>query len=495
MDADFSNTGSLPGSALSDSRRTVSPEITAATKLLILQIPWTHSLTRFRGRGFERYVSPIATGLLSFIALRGFGRKQVQRMSALAVCAVLAGGCASFSPDLAGEAAFTQRTQMHSENGVTVTVAVPSAEEAAAIFGVRLEQKGIQPVWVRIENRDEIDYLFLPADMDANYFSPQEVAWMSRSGFSAQSKSDMQVYFDQRSMRLFVPAGETVEGYVHTNVDFGVKYLSVILYHPGHIKDFEFVVEVPGIEADYTQVDFDAAVPKNSVRDVDREELRRALESYPCCVLGPDGKTPGDPLNIVIVGPSNGNTFHPFVRRGWDPTETISGDTVSRTVQSSVFRGKYRTSPVSALFVDGRKQDIALQKARSTVDERNHLRLWLTALTYEGRHVWIGQISRDIGVRFSSKTITTHKIDGDVDETREFLLQDMLLSGSLSGIGYVGGVGAASPEEPRYNYTLDPYFTDGLRAVLFLGNNLVSPDDVEFVPWSWHGTADSSTEQ
>ena len=133
--------------------------------------------------------------------------------------------------------------------------------------------------------------------------------------------------------------------------------------------------------------------------------------------------------------------------------------------------------------------------ARSSVDERTHFRLWLTPLPYEGRDVWIGQISRDIGVRFSTKTFTTHKIDGDVDETREFLVQDLLLSGSLTGIGYVRGVGAATLENPRFNFTLDPYFTDGLRAVLFVGEDYASPDDVEFVPWTWPREAASGAAQ
>jgi hypothetical protein len=109
----------------------------------------------------------------------------------------------------------------------------------------------------------------------------------------------------------------------------------------------------------------------------------------------------------------------------------------------------------------------------------------------KAKEVWIGQISRDIGVRLSSKTFTTHKIDADVDETREFLLQDLLLSGGLTGIGYVSGVGAATPEEPRYNYTLDPYFTDGLRLVLFLSKDYASPDDVEFLPWRSPGAVET----
>lgn len=107
--------------------------------------------------------------------------------------------------------------------------------------------------------------------------------------------------------------------------------------------------------------------------------------------------------------------------------------------------------------------------------------------TYERKQVWIGQISRDIGIRLSLKTLITHQIDGDVDETREFLLQDLLLSAGITGIGYASGVGAATREEPRYDYTLDPYYTDGLRLVLFLGKEYVPPEDVEFVPWNWPG--------
>ena len=86
---------------------------------------------------------------------------------------------------------------------------------------------------------------------------------------------------------------------------------------------------------------------------------------------------------------------------------------------------------VSALYVFGRPQDVAIQRACTSIQERNHLRLWLAPMRYEDQPVWIGQISRDIGVRFTRKTITTHKIDPDVDETRDFLIQDLWYSQGL----------------------------------------------------------------
>ena len=49
----------------------------------------------------------------------------------------------------------------------------------------------------------------------------------------------------------------------------------------------------------------------------------------------------------------------------------------------------------------GRPQDLALQKARDNIHQRNHLRLWLSPMRYHGKQVWVGQISRDIGSRLT----------------------------------------------------------------------------------------------
>jgi hypothetical protein len=205
-------------------------------------------------------------------------------------------------------------------------------------------------------------------------------------------------------------------------------------------------------------------------------------QALPCCVLGGDRETPGDPLNIVVVGEPE-RLLATFVSRGWDLTETTHSGAIWGTIRSSLFGSRYRYSPISPLYLFGRSQDIALQKARTTVDERNHLRLWLAPYTFTGRSVWVGQISRDIGVRLSSKTLVTHKIDADIDDTRSYLEQDLAVSGYLEMIGYTKGVGEASPYEPRYNYTEDPYFTDGLRAVMILGDAPGPLDDLRFLDW------------
>jgi hypothetical protein len=173
-----------------------------------------------------------------------------------------------------------------------------------------------------------------------------------------------------------------------------------------------------------------------------------------------------------------------FVRQGWDMTETTTRGSVWRTIKSSVFGGRYRTSPVSPLYVYDRRQDVALQKARGTVAERNHLRLWHAPVTFTGQDVWVGQISRDIGIKLSSKTVVTHKIDPIIDEARFAVLMDVAASQALERVGFVRGVGVSTDASPRINYTLDPYYTDGLRLVLFLSEKTVALDDIGWVDWA-----------
>ena len=77
-------------------------------------------------------------------------------------------------------------------------------------------------------------------------------------------------------------------------------------------------------------------------------------------------------------------------------------------------------------------------------------------------------MSRDIGVKLTSKspTLTTHVIDPNVDEARQYVLQGLLHQEAVDWFAIVRGVGAATREQPRHNLTDDPYFTDGMRMAI-----------------------------
>ena len=375
---------------------------------------------------------------------------------------------------------FLERSQSDKADGVGVTVAVPGPDESKAHFGVDLYRKGIQPVWIEIKNTSDEPVWFLPASVDPEYFTPYDIA-AQFGGSAAKKKLDEALL--RSSLRFYVAPESRRSGFVFTRVDEGTKPLVVDVFDTDQrVRSFTFFVAVPGLNVDHYNVDFDSLHPEDMLEHHDLASLREALEQLPCCVTNKSGKNTGDPLNLVIIGQPR-DLYEAFIRAGWDETETIYAGSLGKTFTSFALGTRYRYSPVSALYMFGRPQDVALQKARDTIHERNHLRLWFTPMRIDGLPVWVGQISRDIGVRLTKKTITTHKIDPDTDEARDYLFQDLWYAQSLAHYGYVSGVGAAAMDAPRGNLTGDPYFTDGLRGVFWISPELMDMEAVQFLQW------------
>jgi hypothetical protein len=370
------------------------------------------------------------------------------------------------------------------DGGVTVSLAVLSAGETRDEMGVRLDREGIQPVWVRVENSEPTAFYIPPIMIDQTYYSPLEAAWTRHRLFSKERNARIDRHFRERRLPNLVAPGATVSGFVFTNLDQGVKHISLELVGAGaqQVRRFVLFLPIPGIQTDYQQVQWDTLYAPSEVRELDETGLRGWLEQLPCCTKGGDLKTDADPLNVVMVG-SYRALFSALARRGWHVTETTTLWSSWQTIVSSVFDSPYRYAPISPLHVFGRRQDIAVQKPRADVNQRNHMRLWLAPATTGDGRVWVGQVSRDIGVRLTRKTITTHKVDPDMDETRWYLMQDLLFSQGIKRFGFVKGVGAATPETPRYNYTGDPYYTDGLRMVMWMSEEPITYQCVEDMNW------------
>ena len=247
-------------------------------------------------------------------------------------------------------------------------------------------------------------------------------------------------------------------------------------------ETFTFFIPVPGLNIDHYNVDWENLYTDEEWVDLEKDQLIEILEQVTCCVTDKKGTGSGDPINLVVIGHPD-DVYTAFIRAEWDETETVTKASTMKTIGSFLSGGEYRYSPVSGLYVFGRPQDVAFQKARENIHERNHLRLWMSRATYQGVSVFLGQISRDIGVRFTTKTITTHKIDPNVDETREYLLENLAYSQALEKFAYVGGVGEVPIDRPQGNLTGDPWFSDGYRIVLWVGSDPVPIDEIEFLEW------------
>jgi len=406
-------------------------------------------------------------------------------MRGLSVVLVLTllGGCASGFDFRPAEAVpFGQRSVTQEKDGVLVTAAVPDKKETRELFGMNLYKKGVQPVWIEIENRTDAPVGFLPFGVDADYHTPLEIAGLGRS---EKQRREAEQHFFKNSVNLWIAPGDTRSGFVYTNVDEGTKAFNVDLFNDDHDWNFTFFIPVPGLAIDHREVDFYTLYPEQDFvhyTTETRDAFIAALQALPCCVVDAKGENTGDPLNIVIIAKTR-DIYYAVIRSGWDETETVTTASGWKTAMSFLTGGAYRYSPVSSLYLFGRKQDVAVQRIRENIHERNHFRLWLAPMTYNGELVWVGQISRDIGVRFTAKTITTHKIDPDVDEAREFLIENFAYHQVLSKFAYVNGVGAAPIDAPRANLTGDPWFTDGLRAVMWVGSDLTDIGNIQYLDW------------
>jgi hypothetical protein len=358
---------------------------------------------------------------------------------------------------------------------------VLSDDESERYFGVSLADKGMQAVWLNVKNSSDGTLYYLPATTDANYYTPPEASRIFRAGLPSEADRKRELLFVQQAMPEAIGPGQSKSGFVLTHREGGIKFVRAGFVGPSLRFEFHFVVQLESKLYAAQKIDFDALPP--AAEDVELASLRAKLEELSCCTSNEEGSRSGDPLNLVVIG-SGADAIFPFIERGWRLDEPLDIHSVLRTVSAFIFGTEYTTSPVSPLYVFGRPQDIALQKARNNISLRNHLRVWRAPFTAEGQDVWVGQISRDIGTKLTTQTwsLTTHRISPEVDQDRYYLLQDLLLTGQAYRFGFVKGVGSSSPSDPRKNLGYDPYVTDGLRLVVFLGSRK-QIGQVGFLDW------------
>jgi hypothetical protein len=388
------------------------------------------------------------------------------------------------APDRTTEQSFISRAEVRQQGAVTVRAAVLTDDESQRYFGASLADQGIQAIWLGVDNASDSLLEFLPIVTDPEYYSEAEVEQILHAWWRGNANAPIRAAVAQAPMPDVIPQKQTATGFVFTHREGGLKLFSVGFETGSEELLFRFALPVRGASYAVEKVDFGNIYPPGSVEDVDLETLRERLAHLPCCTTNKSGSENGDPLNIVVVG--NGlDALFSFIGRGWKLDEPFDLHSAYRTVKAFLFRSEYLNAPVSPLHVFGRQQDVALQKARNTVSLRNHLRLWLAPFTVGGQQVWVGQISRDIGIKLTTQVwyLTTHRVSPAVDQDRFYLLQDLIMSGAVSRFGFVQGVGASSMPDPRVNLGGDPYLTDGLRLVLFLGVPRRAFDQIEFLDW------------
>jgi len=172
----------------------------------------------------------------------------------------------------------------------------------------------------------------------------------------------------------------------------------------------------------------------------------------------------GDALNVGLEG-SRDEVLCAMRAAGWRPADPITFRSSFQIADSVLLRRAYPTAPVSDLYYDGRRQDLAFEKAAGiSPKERHHVRFWLVlAKGDSGAPLWLGSATFDRSVGVSRYTgQVTHHVAPDIDAERDLLSHDLAAAGVVEAAYWVTGVG---PTVFARNGGGDPYFTDGEIAV------------------------------
>jgi hypothetical protein len=92
---------------------------------------------------------------------------------------------------------YKERLETKTEGSLRVSTSVLSTSESLAIYGVPLSRKGIQPVWIEVENNDDRAYWLLHSGVDPHYFPATEAADAFAPSDSSNKNQELDVKFRQ----------------------------------------------------------------------------------------------------------------------------------------------------------------------------------------------------------------------------------------------------------------------------------------------------------
>jgi len=369
----------------------------------------------------------------------------------------------SFRPESLESVDFRSRVQTQSDGDLTVRATVPGPDETRRLFGVPLYERGIQPVWLEVENRGPVPVRFAPTGIDAGYFSPVEVAYLHRGGFSKRARAEMESYYHGAAMDRFVEPGVRESGFVFTNARPGTKAFNVDLFGAeGGDYSFTFFIDVPGFIPDHAEVDFAGLYTEDQITELDEAGLRAGLELLPRYTTDATGTALSEPVNVVFIG--HGKDLRAALLRS-DWQETAANSESSGT---SASRSRY-------LF--GRRADAVLRKARGKND-RNWLGIWLAPMRVNGRSVWLAQVTHQLRGLFDIVSQDPH-----IDEARYYLLQSLWYGQSLAQMAQRASIEPVPASEPVLGFRRRGYFTDGYQLVVWPSDDPVSLLEIVRLRW------------
>lgn len=193
-------------------------------------------------------------------------------------------------------------------------------------------------------------------------------------------------------------------------------------------------------------------------------EVRADLLSRPHLVTKPDGRIAQDIINVAFVG-SRDQLTRSFELAGWSSAEALTRRSFAKTYSALTRRKGYATAPVSLLLYERKAPDLVFQKSWNTLGKRHHVRIWQAGWV-EGRELWVGAGTHDVGFAFDRKGMTfAHQIDARIDSERSKIVNDLTYAACTEQVDYLDRRDAIRRPTGRPGVR-----SDGALAVLTLQN-------------------------
>jgi hypothetical protein len=210
---------------------------------------------------------------------------------------------------------------------------------------------------------------------------------------------------------------------------------------------------------------FDPPVPAVVATADETAALAALVAALPFRTVTAGTKIPSDLTNLVLVG-SREAVIRAFDAAGWGQTDELSARSSYAALRAIVENQGYREAPMSILLLDGQAPSLTYAKTLNTFFQRHHLRVFARPETFGGMAVWTVSSTHDSGIGFATKAKAfIHVIDQNIDEERDKVGDDLILTGCVQGQSLVD-----RPWIPRdaTNATGDKLVTDGRVAVVRL---------------------------
>ena len=152
--------------------------------------------------------------------------------------------------------------------------------------------------------------------------------------------------------------------------------------------------------------------------------------------IGDKAGDPGDMVNFLIIG-SEAAMQKVFTTAGWVKVDADVKDTILQRFHREHVEGivlDHAHEPTLSLRTAAGLR-LGPRRADQVVASRNHLRIWKAPFQVNGKTLWVGAATHDIGFEHDQRNNgLTHKIDPDIDLERDYVEKTLTSTGLVTEV-------------------------------------------------------------